>query len=168
MSVRLKALLLATAALAGLGWSGAAQAECVTTTAPGGPTNLTCAEDTTTTFNTNTNQNNPATNAREQRFGNAIVGRVTAGTDITGFGLFVTATGTQSVTFENQGTIANSGSNPDPLFNLARARASAAEQRRGPHLHRQWQRLDHQRGGRPAPLHQGPGQHLRRAPPLRR
>src|SRR5215217_1924095 len=105
MTGRSKSAWLATAAFAIFGWSGSAQAQCSTVTPAGGPTTLACPVNTTTIATTNSNPNNPSTNAREQSFSNSIVGIVNPGVTIDGWGLHVAATGNQPVNFTNNGNI---------------------------------------------------------------
>jgi outer membrane autotransporter protein len=107
MTSRLKAIYLVTAAVAAVAWSGSAQAACSTTTPPGGPTALRCPSNTTTTATSNSNPNTASTDARDQRFANAITGLVDPGVTVDGWGLHVAATGNQSIAFTNNGSIAS-------------------------------------------------------------
>jgi outer membrane autotransporter protein len=86
-------------------WSSPAQAQCSTSTAPGGPTVYNCDFDTATTPTTNTDPNNPATYDRTQSVGNTIVGRVNQGVTVSGRGIHIFATGAEAISFENRGTI---------------------------------------------------------------
>ncbi|HEX8381367.1 MAG TPA: autotransporter domain-containing protein [Allosphingosinicella sp.] len=115
MKAAIRSVLFATAAVGATAWSGSAQAACSTVTPPDGPTTLACPTNTTTTASTNSNQNNPSTSARSQNFGNSIVGIVNPGVTIDGWGLHVTATGTQSVTFTNNGNVTSTVAAVDDL-----------------------------------------------------
>lgn len=102
--------LLAATMLAGL--ATPAWAECATSTS-GGVTTLAC-DDTVTVDSTNTNGNNPSTNAQQQSFANGIEAVINAGRTISGFGLIITTGSPGQISAVNNGAIANTSGTSDP------------------------------------------------------
>lgn len=102
---RFRILAAAATSLVALATAGPAFAQCATTTG-GGTVTITCG-NTVTTDATNTNGNNPSTNANFQSFATAIDATIGAGTTISGYGLLLNTGGSAPITVTNNGTISN-------------------------------------------------------------